>query len=338
MQPVDPNFPLIDLHRHIEGSIRIDTILDLAKQHNIQLPADDILNLRPHVQVIEPQPGVMAFIEKIELAVLVLADYAACQRVAYESVEDAKAEGLDYLELRFSPYFIAQANDLDPVRVVESVIQGITTARRDIGMPVNLIGIISRTYGTEIARRELAALLEWKDQIVAIDLAGDEAAFPGELFIDHLEIARDAGWKVTIHAGESSGPASVRQAIQDLGADRIGHAVSAVEDPSLMELMAEKGIGIEANLTSNIQTSTVPDYTSHPLRQFLEFGLCGTINTDDPKISRIDIKYEYEVAAPAAGLSIDQIHQAQRNALQAAFLSEQEKERLLKQFVKGNQS
>jgi adenosine deaminase len=205
-------------------------------------------------------------------------------------------------------------------------------------MPVNLIGIISRTYGTEIARRELAALLEWKDQIVAIDLAGDEAAFPGELFIDHLEIARDAGWKVTIHAGESSGPASVRQAIQDLGADRIGHAVSAVEDPSLMELMAEKGIGIEANLTSNIQTSTVPDYTSHPLRQFLEFGLCGTINTDDPKISRIDIKYEYEVAAPAAGLSIDQIHQAQRNALQAAFLSEQEKERLLKQFAKGNQT
>ena len=337
MQPVDPNFPLIDLHRHIEGSIRIDTIQDLAKQHNIQLPADDILNLRPHVQVIEPQPGVMAFIEKTKLAVCVLADYAACQRVAYESVEDAKAEGLDYLELRFSPYFIAQANDLDPVRVVESVIQGIATARRDIGLPVNLIGIISRTYGTEIARRELAALLEWEDQIVAIDLAGDEAAFPGELFIDHLEIARDAGWKVTIHAGESSGPASVRQAIQDLGADRIGHAVSAVEDPSLMELMAEKGIGIEANLTSNIQTSTVPDYTSHPLRQFLEFGLCGTINTDDPKISRIDIKYEYEVAAPAAGLSIDQIHQAQRNALQAAFLSEQEKERLLKQFDKGNQ-
>jgi len=338
MQPVDPNFPLIDLHRHIEGSIRIDTILDLAKQHNIQLPADDIPNLRPHIQVIEPQPGVMAFIGKIELAVRVLADYAACQRVAFESVEDAKAEGLDYLELRFSPYFIAEANDLDPVRVVESVIEGIVAARRDIGMRVNLIGIISRTYGTEIARRELAALLEWKDQIAAIDLAGDEAAFPGELFVDHLNIARDAGWRVTIHAGESSGPASVRQAIQDLGADRIGHAVSAVEDPLLMELMADKGIGIEANLTSNIQTSTVPEYSSHPLRQFLEFGLFGTINTDDPKISRIDIKYEYEVAAPAAGLSIDQIHQAQRNALQVAFLSEQEKERLLKQSSKGNES
>ena len=338
MQPVDPNFPLIDLHRHIEGSIRIDTILDLAKQHNIQLPADDIPNLRPHIQVIEPQPGVMAFIGKIELAVRVLADYAACQRVAFESVEDAKAEGLDYLELRFSPYFIAEANDLDPVRVVESVIEGIVAARRDIGMRVNLIGIISRTYGTEIARRELAALLEWKDQIAAIDLAGDEAAFPGELFVDHLNIARDAGWRVTIHAGESSGPASVRQAIQDLGADRIGHAVSAVEDPSLMELMADKGIGIEANLTSNIQTSTVPEYSSHPLRQFLEFGLFGTINTDDPKISRIDIKYEYEVAAPAAGLSIDQIHQAQRNALQVAFLSEQEKEQLLKQSSKGNES
>ena len=338
MNTIDQNYPLVDLHRHIEGSIRIDTILDLALQHNIPLPARDVGNLRPHVQVIKPQPGVMAFIAKIELVVSVLADYAACQRVAYETAEDAHDEGLNYVELRFSPYFMAEPHDLDPVGVVESVVNGIEAAREDTGMKVNLIGIISRTYGPDIAKDELSALLANKDHIVGLDLAGDEAVFPGELFVDHLIKARAAGWHVTIHAGESSGPESVWQAIRDLGAERIGHAVHAVEDASLMDFMAENGIGIEANLTSNVQTSTVTDYASHPLRRFLELDLLGTINTDDPRISRIDIQYEYEVAAPAAGLTTEQIHQAQRNALQAAFLSDPDREALVQQYAQDRQS
>lgn len=335
---INPNFPLVDLHRHIEGSMRIETILELAHEHKIPLPADDIQGLRPFIQIFDPQPGVMAFIEKIELAASVLADYAACQRVAFENVEDAQAEGLDYVELRFSPCFMAYANDLDPYGVVESVVNGAHEAQNERGMEANLIGIISRTYGPRAAHRELSALLEHRDQIVGIDLAGDEAAFPGDLFVDHLKIARDVGWKVTIHAGESAGPESVRQAIIDLGANRIGHAVYAVQDPSLMDLMVEGGIGIEANLTSNVQTSTVKDYASHPLRRFLELGLCGTINTDDPRISRIDIQYEYEVAAPAAGLTIEQIHQAQRNALQVAFLSERERKALVKRYTQDKSS
>jgi adenosine deaminase len=329
MDTIDPNFPLIDLHRHIEGSMRIDSILELADEHNIPLPGNDIQSLRPFVQVLKPQPGVMAFIEKIELSVSVLADYDACQRVAHENVEDAQAEGLDYVELRFSPYFMADANGLDPIGVVESVIDGVHTAANNNGIKVNLIGILSRTYGPDIANRELTALLKQRDKISGIDLAGDETAFPGDLFVDHLNKARDAGWMVTIHAGESSGPESVWQAIRDLGANRIGHAVNAVEDPALLDILAEEGIGIEVNLTSNVQTSTVADYSSHPLRRFLEIGLCATINTDDPRISRIDIHYEYEVAAPAAGLSIDQIHQAQRNSLGAAFLSDSEKDDLV---------
>jgi adenosine deaminase len=338
METIDPKYPLIDLHRHIEGSIRIDTIIDLAREHDISLPAREVGILRPFIQVVKPQPGVMAFIAKIELVVSVLADYAACQRVAYETVEDAQAEGLDYVELRFSPYFMAEPHGLDPVGVVEAVINGIETARNEIGMRVNLIGIISRTYGPEIAKDELSALLEYQDDIVGIDLAGDEAKYPGEIFVDHIKRAHDGGWQVTIHAGESSGPDSVRQAILDLGANRIGHAVHAVDDPSLMDLIVENEIGIEANLTSNVQTSTVQDYISHPLRSFLEYGLCGTINTDDPRISRIDLQYEYEIAAPAAGLSVDQIHQAQRNALKTAFLSAQEKNELVQHYAQDRRS
>ena len=175
---INPNFPLVDLHRHIEGSMRIETILDLAREHKIPLPADDIQGLRPFIQIFDPQPGVMAFIEKIELAASVLADYAACQRVAFENVEDAQAEGLDYVELRFSPCFMAYANDLDPYGVVESVVNGAHEAQNERGMKANLIGIISRTYGPRAAHRELSALLEHRDQIVGIDLAGDEVCFP----------------------------------------------------------------------------------------------------------------------------------------------------------------
>ena len=134
---------------------------------------------------------------------------------------------------------------------------------------------------------------------------------------------------MTAHAGEADGPNSVWQAVQELGATRIGHAVRAVEDPYLLAYLVEHRIGIEVNLTSNLQTSTVGDYASHPLKQFIEKGLLATINSDDPGVSGITLRYEYETAAPAAGLNQDQIRQAQRNALEVAFLSSSEREALL---------
>ena len=328
MNMIDPNFPLIDLHRHLDGSIRLDTILDLGRENNLELPAWDIEGLRPFVQVTEPQPGVMAFISKFEWMIGVLVRYEDCMRVAYENVVDAQNEGLDYVELRFSPWFMSEPHELQPDGVVEAIVEGVNQAKLDTGMKVNLLGVISRTYGPDTALEELGAILNYRDHFVGIDLAGDEANFPGELFVDHIRAARDAGWHVTVHAGESSGPESIWQAIQELGAERIGHAVQAIRDDKLMGFMEEKRIGIEANLTSNVQTSTVPDYASHPLRQFLEAGILATINTDDPGISGINIAYEYEYAAPAAGLNIDMIHQAQRNALEVAFLSPAEKAEL----------
>ena len=138
-----------------------------------------------------------------------------------------------------------------------------------------------------------------------------------------------------MHAGEIKGPESVWQAIHGLGAERIGHAVHAVEDPALMAYLAEHRIGVECCLTSNVQTSTVGDYLSHPLREFLKTGLLATLNTDDPGISAIDLPYEYEVAAPAAGLSIDQIRQVQKNALEIAFLSKEEKNDLIEKKRTG---
>lgn len=326
---INHNFPLIDLHRHLDGSVRLETILDLGRQHNLPLPAWDVEGLRPHVQVTNPQPGVMAFLSKFKWMVGVLVDYEACRRIAHECVEDALMEGLDYVELRFSPWFMAEPHHLNPAGVVEAVVEGVISASKATGLPVNLIGILSRTYGPQVAWQELEALLSQRARIAALDLAGDEANYPGNLYREHIHKARDAGWSITIHAGESAGPASVWQAIQDLGAVRIGHAVHALEDPDLLDTMRARQIGIEANLTSNVQTSTVPDYPSHPLRDFLEHGLLATINTDDPGISGITLQYEYDIAAPAAGLNPEQIQQAQHNALEVAFLSPAEKEALL---------
>ena len=326
---IDANFPLIDLHRHLDGNVRLETILELGRQHNLPLPAWDPAGLRPHVQVTEPQPGVMAFIAKFKWMMAALVDYDACRRVAYENVEDTQREGIDYVELRFSPWFMAESHGLDPAGVVEAIADGVEAGACDFGVKVNLIGILSRTYGPEIAWTELKALLQHRDRLVALDLAGDEANWPGDLFVEHLRRARDAGWQVTIHAGEVAGPESVWQAILDLRATRIGHAVRAIEDPVLLDYMAERQIGIESSLTSNVQTSTVPDYASHPLRTFLERGLLATINTDDPGVSGIDLHHEYEVAAPAAGLTAEHTHQAQRNALTIAFLSAEEKDVLV---------
>ena len=323
---IDPKLPLIDLHRHLDGSVRLETIIDLARRHNIPLPGATVEELRPHVQVTEPQPGLMAFIAKMLWMTRVLADADACRRITRENVEDAKREGIDYLELRFSPFFMAEPHGLDPEAVVAAVIEGAAEGSAATGVKVNLIGVLSRTYGAEVAHKELAALLAHRQHFVALDLAGDEANFPAPLFTEHFRKARDAGWRITVHAGEAGGPQSVWDAVRLLGAERIGHGTRALEDPALVDFLLENGIAIEANLTSNVHTSTIPDLASHPLRHMLAHGLLASINTDDPGVSAIDLHHEFEIAAPAAGLSQEQVRQAQSNALETAFLSEKEKE------------
>jgi adenosine deaminase len=318
------------LHRHLDGNIRLQTILDLGRENNVSLPAWDVEGLRPFVQVTSPQPGVMAFIEKFHWPMAVLVNADACCRVACENVADAGNEGMDYIELRFSPWFMAESNHLEPAEVVEAVVDGIAAGQRDFGVKVNLIGILSRSYGPDTAAKEFEALLTKRERITALDLAGDEAHFPARLFQEHFRRARDAGWHVTIHAGEIAGPESIWEAINLLGAERIGHGVHAIQDPALLDTLADRHIGIESCLTSNVQTSCVPNYPAHPLKKFLEHGIRASINTDDTGISGINLPYEYNRAAPLAGLTPDQVRQAQLNALETCFLSPEEKENLQK--------
>ncbi|MFG1172638.1 adenosine deaminase [Erwiniaceae bacterium CAU 1747] len=322
---IDRQLPLTDIHRHLDGNIRAQTILDLGREFNLSMPASTLETLRPHVQVTETEPDLVSFLNKLDWGVKVLGSLDACRRVAQENVEDAARAGIHYAELRFSPGYMAMSHNLPVAGVVEAVIDGIKAGCAMHNIDVRLIGIMSRTFGEQACEQELAALLAHRDGITALDLAGDELGFPGTQFLSHFNRARDAGLRITVHAGEAAGAESIWQAIRQLGAERIGHGVKAIEDPALMDYLAAHGIGIESCLTSNIQTSTVPSLDSHPLKTFLDHGILATINTDDPAVQGIEIGHEYEVAAPAAGLSQQQIRTAQENGLKIAFLSEAEK-------------
>jgi adenosine deaminase len=321
--------PLLDLHRHLDGSVRLTTILELGAKFGVRLPGDTPETLRPHVQIQGAVQDLMAFLQRLDWMVGVLGDADACRRVARENIEDAHAEGIAYLELRFSPYFMARSHNLDQREVIAAIIEGTREGSRATGVQAKLTGILSRTFGPESCTRELDALLAHRDQITALDLAGDEKNWPAELFREHFRRGRDAGWHITVHAGEAGGAPSVWAALRELGATRIGHAVRAVDDPRLMDYLRDHRIGIEANLTSNVQTNTVRSLAEHPLKKFLEHGLLATINTDDPGVSGIDLKHELEVAAPAAGLTPAEILQARRNALEIAYLTPAEKAALV---------
>src|SRR5215212_9208054 len=138
---IDPTLPFVDLHRHLDGSVRLETIIDLARQNNIELPGTTVEEIRPHVQVTEPQPGLMAFLAKMLWATRMLVNGEACRRVARENVEDAKREGIDYVELRFSPFFMAEPHELDLSEVIEGIVAGIAEGVAATGVRVNLIGI-----------------------------------------------------------------------------------------------------------------------------------------------------------------------------------------------------
>ena len=316
-----PALPKVDLHRHLEGSLRLQTVLEVSKAHGLPLPAWEVDSLKPHIWIQEPANDILKVFPRFDLARNIFVDYDVCRRAAWECLEDAAAQGLDTLELRFSPLYMAEPHGLDPMSVASVVCEAWEEAKTRLPIHARLIGILSRTYGPQACEIELNAVLAHRQRgIVGLDLAGDEARQPAPLFEDHFRRAREAGLHVTVHAGEFAGVESVRQAVDLLGAERLGHAVRVVDDPGLMERLAERGIAIECCPTSNVLTCAVPDYASHPLPIFLEHGLIATLNTDDPGLmGDLTLEEEYRHARDEMGLSRAQLDQVQRNGLRAAF-------------------
>lgn len=327
----EPDLPLTDLHRHLEGAIRPQTVLELSLAHRLPLPATDLAGLAGHLSMSEPNPDILQILPRFALMTQVLVNYAVCRRVAVECIKDAEREGLGYVELRFSPLFMAEPHGLDPFSVTAAVCEGWQEASRHSRVKSKLLVILSRTYGPEACMAELSLALAYRERgIAGIDLAGDEAGYPAPLFVAHFQKARDAGLHLTAHAGEFAGSESVRETVLALAPERIGHGVRAVDDPSVMDLLAEKNVAVECCPTSNYYTAAVRTLSEHPLPRFLERGLCATLNTDDPTLFHsITIRDQYRVAQEELGIGPAGLAQLQRNGLRAAFLDETERRALV---------
>lgn len=332
---IDPALPLVDLHRHLEGSIRLETVLELSEKHHLPLPEGGLEGLQTAVYMNEPTSDILKIMPKFDLLRQVYMDYEICRRVTRECIQDAVDEGLDYVELRFSPLFMAELHGLDPMLLTEAVCTAWQEMEAKYPLRARLVGILSRTYGPEICMQELVPALAYAGKgIVGLDLAGDEARWPAHLFKEHFDMARQAGLHLTAHAGEFAGAESVRETIETLKPDRLGHAVHAADDPDVMALIAERGITIESCPTSNYYTCSVPSFEQHPLPVFIEHGLKVTLNADDPTLfSGLSTAQEYEIAGELIGISRADLGKMQMDGLQAAFISDEQKGEILERKV-----
>ncbi|MBI2194419.1 MAG: adenosine deaminase [Planctomycetes bacterium] len=321
--------PKIDLHRHLEGSVRPATFLEIARTRHIPLPTDDLEGLCRLIQVTDDPPDFLQFLSKFDLFRGFWPDREAIERVAFEAVEDAAQDHVVYLELRYAPVHFARKSCFRAKDVIEWVTAGARCAAAQYGLRVEFIATVARHYPLEVNLPGIEAVLEMgRDRFVGFDVAGDEIHFPLDPFEPYLRRVKEIGLGLTLHAGEAGGAGNVRQAIERFQAERIGHGVHVIQDESTVQLALQRGVTFEMCLTSNLQTATVPSLALHPAKDLLDRGLCITLNTDDPSISRTNLTREWELALSEARFLPSDLLTVSRNAVQAAFLPEREKSKI----------
>jgi len=327
--------PKIDLHRHLEGSLRLETLLEIAREFNLDVPTDDKENLRSLVQITDDPPDHEVFLSKFEVLRHFYRSPETISKLAYQAVADAAADNIHYLELRFSPQALARVRRFALTDVTDWVIQAVEKACQDFPIEVGLIVTLVRHDPLEQARQVAEIAFDYYGKgIVGLDLAGNEVKFPPGPFIPIFKKAKEVGLGVTIHAGEWASAHGVRQAMEELYADRIGHGVRTIEHSQILRLARERGVVFEVCLTSNLQTGVVHDLRHHPLADMLDLGLQATINTDDPSLSNCTLTHEYELAVQKLGLGYDELRQMILNATAAAFLPPDGRKRLTAHFEK----
>lgn len=313
-------FPKVDLHRHLEGSIRPETLLRVAKKYGGQLPTYDLEALRHAVQVLHDPPGFRNLLEKFKVFRGFYTCREAIEEIAATAVSEAAEENVKYLELRYSPTHFSSNGRFAERAVAGWVQEAIEQASRSCDIVVTPILTISRDYGVAIADStvELAISLGPR-YFCGLDIAGDEISNPAEPFARLFAVARQAGMGLTVHAGEACGAANVRAAILSLKADRIGHGVHAAEDAAVMKLLAEQNVLLELCLSSNFYTGAVSAVRNHPIRQLMEHGVPVSLNTDDPAMFGVTLADDYVLAVTELGFSTDELKRINQTALDHAF-------------------
>jgi adenosine deaminase len=325
--------PKVDLHRHLEGSLRLKTLSEIAQEHGIDLPSYEIEYLRPFVTVTSEEPDFQRFLEKFRLLRRFYPSQAAVERIAYEAVADAAADNIKYLELRFNPVAQARVQGFSLSEVTGWTCGAVGRAAEDFDVKTNLIIQIGRDESLDVAAHIVDVALAHRDQgVVGLDLAGDESSYPARRFMAVFRRAREEGLNITVHAGEAGAAENVREAVELLGARRIGHGVRAVENSNVLQLVRARGITFEICPTSNLQTGVVRRFGQHPLHDMLALGLRVTINTDDPSISDTTLTDEYLAVILAMGVNLEQIQRSIIMGVEASFQSLEERQRMAHWF------
>jgi adenosine deaminase len=321
--------PKVDLHRHLEGSLRVETMQQVIREHEITLPRTPDLSALVQMQANDPS-NFETFLSKFQTLRQLYRSPEIIRRVTREAIFDAAADNVRYLELRFTPAALSRVKQFPLAEVIDWVLESAAQASQECGIQVRLIVSINRHEPVALGEETTRLAIERRDKgIVGLDLAGNEAQFAAEPFIDMFRQAKIDGLMLTVHAGEWGGAENIRQAMDDFHADRIGHGVRALEDKNVVAMAGERGTPFEVCLTSNFQSGVVAGLDDHYLPRLLAAGVNVTLNTDDPSISGITLSDEYGMACEILGLSRPALRQRILAACQAAFLPDAERQSLV---------
>ena len=328
MQCFDPKYnaiPKVELHCHLEGAIRTATLIDIAREYRLPLPAYEVEGLNAHVKVREQLKDLSAVLEAFTIARNSFTSPAVVERIADEMFEDAAAQNVRLLEVRFSPDWAFSGHGLDWDEALAAILRARERAQTRFGMAIGLIAITSRSMGVGSCEKTVDWAIRWKQRIQGIDLADGEAQYPIKDFARPILRAKESGLKLTVHSGEDTPASAVVGTISTVEPDRIGHGTHLIDDLKAVELVKVRGITLEMNPWSNYLTNSVKRIEDHPLKRLFDLGVKVTLNSDDPEVLDTNLNNEYRIAHEVLGMSLEQIAWCNLYAAEASFLPEAER-------------
>ena len=326
------DFPKTEIHIHLEGSIRTQTIIDIAREYNLDLPAYDVNELDKHVKVYDQLRDLGAVLGAFAIFQNSITSPEVVERIAWELFEDSSKQNIHLTEVRFSPDWAFHGHDLEWDACLDGLLRARERAERELDMAVGYIAITSRSMGPESCVKTVDWAIRHKEHLVGVDLADAEDLYPIREFTRPVLKAKEAGMKVTVHSGENTPASAVIETIQTVQPDRIGHGIHIIEDLNAVELVKEHGITLEVNPWSNYLTNSVRTIKEHPLKQLFDLGVKVTINSDDPEVLETNLNNEYRIAHEVLGMSMDEIMMCNRYAFEASFLPEREKVKIWEKY------
>jgi adenosine deaminase len=325
--------PKTDLHVHLDGSLRLDTILDLARKQRVKLPTEDRDELFRMIYAGEVCRSLDDYLKAFEITLSVMQTEESLERAAYELAEDAAKENVRYIEIRYAP-MLHTREDLRLTQVVEAVLRGLRAAKRTYRIRYGVILCGIRSMSTESSMRMAELCVAFKNRgVVGFDLAGSEVNYPAKEHKRAFQLILDNNINCTAHAGEAFGPDSIAQAIHKCGAHRIGHGTRLIEDGDLLNYVNDHRIPLEVCPSSNIQTKAAGSWEAHPVDFFVDYGLRVTINTDNRLITDTTVSKELWLCHKQFQWSLDTIKEVLVAGFKSAFISYREKADLLKEIT-----